>query len=164
LRNLVRQVIRDHKAADNPLPRNQEVPADHTPVQEQVLRKLDEERLDQAVAELAEPERMLFRLKYSDNLPYEAIAQTLGQNATKEALAKLRQRVHRLVKKLQAGIALLEVVEPLPPHYRKVLCAWHFRGGSPETIAEEMGCSATVVRRWLAEAKKRLPAAWGDHQ
>jgi RNA polymerase sigma-70 factor (ECF subfamily) len=164
LRKMVWTLIRKH-AKDmqvKPLPISSGgeilVPQEQTPVAERFDKNLDMQRLNQALEELEEPERRLLQLKYFDQLSYEAIAQTLGEDAGREELAKLRQRIHRLLQKLQLGIMLLGALESLPPHYHKVVCRRHFRGASLDNIAEEMGCSAAAVSKWLTEAKKRLPA------
>jgi RNA polymerase sigma factor (sigma-70 family) len=166
LRKLVRKLLRSQRHPIVALPRSPDgevgIPADHTPVAEKGWLNLQLRWLEQALAELPESDRRLLQLKFFENASYEAIAQTFGQEATREGLAQLRQRVHRLLKKLLLGLVLLEAMEPLPPHYRKVLCARYFRGEAAEQTARALGCPTEIVGRWLTEARKQLPGGLGD--
>ena len=169
LRNLVSKVIRSETPKverEGPLPMDSagevNLRATQTPVIQKLVCDADVQWLRHALDELTEPERRLIELRFLEDLSYEQLAQRLGQGAAKEEQAKLRQRAHRLLEKLQVGISLLRVVASFPPHYRKVLCRRHFRGWSLEQIATEMGCHPEAVGRWFREARQRLPAELGE--
>jgi RNA polymerase sigma-70 factor (ECF subfamily) len=170
LRNLVSKVIRSETPKidrEGPLPVDSSgevtLRATHTPVIQKLVRDADVQWLKRALEELTEPERRLIELRFFEDLSYEQLARRLGQSATREEQAKLRQRAHRLLEKLQVGISLLRVVEAFPPHYRKVLCLRHFRCWSLDRIATELGCHQEAVGRWLREAQRRLSAELGEH-
>jgi RNA polymerase sigma-70 factor (ECF subfamily) len=170
LRNLINKVIRSETpriARESPLPIDPSgevsLRATHIPVIQKLVCDADVQWMRRALEELTEPERRLIEMRFFEDLSYEQLAERLGQSATKEEQAKLRQRAHRLLERLQVGISLLRVVESFPPHYRKVLCRRHFRGWSQERIATEMGCHPEAVGRWLREARQRLPADLGEY-
>jgi len=65
-----------------------------------------QQRLQQALAELPEKQRLVFNLRYYDELSYEDISQTLGTS-----VGALKASYHHAVKKIESYFRAIEMSE-----------------------------------------------------
>ncbi|HEY5312641.1 MAG TPA: sigma-70 family RNA polymerase sigma factor [Pirellulales bacterium] len=128
-----------------------------TPVVEQVERREQLPWLKVAISCLLDDDRQLIEWKYLRNdaqeARYDELADQLATNA-----AQLRQRIYRLLGRLEEGIPLLQRLkrQDVAPHYQQILCWQHFRAWSAARIAQELGCTEKATKTMLANARKQL--------
>jgi RNA polymerase sigma-70 factor (ECF subfamily) len=133
--------------------------AAQTPVVERLARREEVTWLNRALRELSEDDYRLFRLRFFEDLTFDAIAARLGANS-----ATLRQQATRLIDKLREGIPLLKRMQQrtLLPRQQQAVCRWYFQNWSQEAIADAFQIPRHAVAKWIREAKTSLLLQPGD--
>lgn len=123
----------------------------------QLLVQENVDLLRQALEALEIEDRRLIEQRFlhsgQDEPGYDELARELGTNAV-----KLRQRLCRLLQRLESGMTLLEQLSQrrVAPHYRRVLCWRHFRAWPVARIAAELGCPEPAAKSLLKRADEQL--------
>lgn len=165
-RNLIARLIRRHAPK---VAREAALPADSQGgvllgTSGSALEKLSQrEQIDwlrQAIGWLEEDDRRLLERKYlapeAETVPYDDLAREFSTNA-----ANLRQRVCRLLNRLETGIPLLQKLaqQRVASHYRDILCWRHFRSWTAARMATELGCSERAVKQLLEHAQRQISSS-----
>jgi len=134
-----------------------------TSLSEMATRRESLELLMEALNELDADDRRLVRRRYLDqdlaSNQYAELSREWGCSAD-----LLRQRMCRLLKKLESGMPLLAALQQgrVPPHLSRILCWQHFRGWNVTRVAHELGCQQQTARTLIEQAETSLRQARGN--